>query len=108
VAEDESEDPAPPARDDVAKPARVDEVPKLPRGKGLRWVWADLFRIGFLVTLLVAVIVLRKDCAKGVATFYEAFSPPPDAGALPLVPQDLRRLTPEEIERMFPDRDAGR
>jgi hypothetical protein len=41
-----------------------------------------LWRIAFLVVLLVALIVLRKPCSEGVAGFIGNFGPPAaDAGA---------------------------
>jgi hypothetical protein len=43
----------------------------------MRWVWADLFRLGFFAILLVAIVVLRKDCAEGAARFFTSFEAEP-------------------------------
>jgi len=89
----------------------LDPVPKLPRDKSLRWMWNDVFRIAFLVLMLVAVITLKDQCAGGVGKFIGSFEPPdaglvPDVGLAPpgweLVPADQ-----VDIKKMFPSGDAG-
>jgi hypothetical protein len=40
-----------------------------------------LFRIGLLLVLLVMLLVLRGPCSQGVASFFDNFAPPVDAGA---------------------------
>jgi len=89
--------------DKPVREADLDPVPKLPRGKMFRFVWADLFRIGFLLTMLVAVIANRDSCSQGVAKFIGAFEPPPDAApAAPAIPPGYELLTPERVEELFP------
>ncbi len=56
-------------------------VPRLPRGKGTRFSTMSMFRIAMLGMLLVAVLVMRKPCADGVAKFIGGFEQKPDAGA---------------------------
>lgn len=81
-----------------------DEVPKLPRGKGLRLRPADLFRIGMVAVLLLCVLALGQPCADSVAGFVDSFAPPPDAAP----EMKLERLTDDEIRSRFPaDPDAG-
>jgi hypothetical protein len=88
-----------------------DDVPRLPRGKGLRLRTADVARIAMVGLLLVCIVVLGRPCASGVAGFVDSFSPAPDAGpAAPAVEDmQLERLTEEEIRRRFPgdEADAG-
>ena len=85
-----------------------DDVPRLPRGKGLRLRTSDVARIGMVALLLVCIVVLGRPCASGVAGFVDSFSPVPDAG--PATEElHLERLTEEEIRRRFPgdQPDAG-
>jgi hypothetical protein len=88
-----------------------DDVPRLPRGKGLRLRSTDVARIGMVALLLVCIVVLGRPCASGVAGFVDSFSPAPDAGpAAPATEElQLERLTEEEIRRRFPgdEADAG-
>jgi hypothetical protein len=81
-----------------------DQVPRLPRGKGLRMRSGDFVRIAMFATLLVMVLALGRPCASGVAGFVDSFSPPPDAAAPAPAIQELQleRLTDEEIKRRFP------
>jgi hypothetical protein len=88
-----------------------DDVPRLPRGKGLRLRPSDVARIGMVALLLVCIVVLGRPCASGVAGFVDSFSPAPDAG--PAAPpaageMQLERLTEEEIRRRFPNDEAWR
>jgi hypothetical protein len=44
-------------------------VPKLPRGRGLKFSGPELFRIAMTLVSLVGVIVLAKPCANSVSNF---------------------------------------
>lgn len=93
------------------EPAEKDEqepIPKLPRGRFFsKLTLLDLFRIGLFAILLVAVLMMRKPCADGVANLFDMLAGPPDAGP------ELRyeRLTDEELRERLgappPGRDAG-
>jgi hypothetical protein len=87
-----------------------DDVPRLPRGKGLRLRTADVARIAMVALLLICIVVLGRPCASGVAGFVDSFSPPPDAGALPAPAasddMQLERLTEDEIKKRFPSDEA--
>ena len=48
-------------------------VPKLPRGRGLKFSGPELFRIAITIALLVAVVVLTKPCSHAVSTFVMGF-----------------------------------
>ncbi|RMH39403.1 MAG: hypothetical protein D6689_16650 [Deltaproteobacteria bacterium] len=98
----------------------LDPVPRLPRGRSMRWVWADLFRIAFLAIMLVAVVVLKNDCAEGVSRFIGSFEPPTDAPPAarspapaardPNLPADWQLVPADEVDlrAMFPAAaDAG-
>lgn len=89
-----------------------DDVPRLPRGRGIHVRGRQLVRIGMLAALLVAIAVFGRPCADGVSDFIVSFSPPP---AVPTGPAELgrgevRRLTDDEIRARFPsliEADAG-
>jgi hypothetical protein len=59
----------------VADPTPDDSepVPKLPRGRGMRFSGVELFRIAITLALLVAVVVLTKPCSHAVSTFVMGF-----------------------------------
>jgi hypothetical protein len=91
----------------VAKPTNDDDVPKLPRGRGLSFSFAEILRILVVATALIALLVLQKPCAKSVSQFVTGFGPKdagvgatapvaPDAGAIP--PGVILRadMTPEQ------------
>jgi hypothetical protein len=48
-------------------------VPKLPRGRGLKFSGVELFRIAITLALLVAVVVLTRPCSHAVSTFVMGF-----------------------------------
>jgi hypothetical protein len=79
-----------------------------------RWLWNDVFRIAFLVIMLVAVVVLRDDCATGISRFMGTFEAPADAGPPaevppPPVPEGWELVPADQVdlEKMFPSGDAG-
>jgi hypothetical protein len=50
-----------------------DEVPKLPRGRGIKLAGPELFRIAVTAISLVAVIVLARPCGDAVGKFVGSF-----------------------------------
>jgi hypothetical protein len=48
-------------------------VPKLPRGRGMKFSGVELVRIAMMLGLLIALIVLTKPCSKAVSTFVMGF-----------------------------------
>lgn len=50
-----------------------DEVPRLPRGRGLRLSGPDLMKIAMLAAGLVALIVLQRPCSDSVAKLVTSF-----------------------------------
>ncbi|HEX4451325.1 MAG TPA: hypothetical protein VH143_10670 [Kofleriaceae bacterium] len=48
-------------------------VPKLPRGRGLKFSGVELSRIAITLALLVALVVLTKPCSHAVSTFVMGF-----------------------------------
>jgi hypothetical protein len=44
-------------------------VPKLPRGRGMKFSKPELFRIGFTLITLIGVVVLAKPCANSMSGF---------------------------------------
>ncbi len=94
----------------------LDPVPKIPRSWGLRWVWNDIFRIAFLVLMLVVVVVMKDECAQGVSNFMGAFDTPADAAGTPgpnpnapLVPEgwELKSIDEIDLEKMFPEHEQA-
>jgi hypothetical protein len=63
----------PPAPGNVAEPAPDDEVPKLPRGRGLRLSVPQLVRIAGTLLLLVFLIAMQRPCADAVSKFVTGF-----------------------------------
>ncbi len=107
MSETDTDRPADDAPSRAVRKGDVDPVPVLPRGRGMRWLWSDLFRIAFLLIMLVALIATRQQCADGVARFMGSFDPV-DAGAPadPPVPEGYELLTPERAAELFGP-DAG-
>lgn len=68
-----------------------------------------MIRIAMFLTLLYAVIVMRKPCADGVGRFVGGFDSPPDAG--PRIPSErypgYELLTAEEALKRWPDAPDG-
>ena len=54
---------------DSQPPADIESVPRLPRGRGLKFSRPELLRIGMLLITLVGVIVLTRPCADAVSGF---------------------------------------
>jgi hypothetical protein len=50
-----------------------DDVPHLPRGRGIRLSRPDLIKIAMTAAMLVALIVLQKPCADSVAHLVTSF-----------------------------------
>ena len=50
-----------------------DDVPRLPRGRGIKLSRPELFRIAMTLILLVAVILFTKPCANAVSGFVTSF-----------------------------------
>ena len=60
------------------------DVPKLPRGKGIRLAGPQVVRIGMFAALLVAVIVLARPCGDAVETYFQTLEETvPDAAPAP-------------------------
>jgi hypothetical protein len=98
-------------------------VPKLPRGRGMKFSGVELFRIATTLGLLIALIVLTKPCSKAVSTFVMGFDgsaakPSGSAAAgsnaigsdlIPLRGLDETQLkaTVERAQHRRPGKDAG-
>ena len=84
--------------DDASEP-----VPKLPRGRGMKFSGPEMFRIAITIALLVAVVVLTKPCSHAVSTFVMGFdgsAKPPVVnngfGSAELIP--LRGLNEQQLK----------
>lgn len=89
----------------------IDEpVPKLPRGRGLKFSGPELFRIALTLVTLIGVIVLTRPCAHAVSGFVTSFEgsasdkqmPKPGNVDVPAPEQQMETLRPgmtdEEIK----------
>ena len=65
-----SQDPAP---EPTAEPSADEPVPRLPRGRGMRFSRPELLRIAGLVILLVFLVVAQRPCADAVSRFVTSF-----------------------------------
>ncbi|HEX7702170.1 MAG TPA: hypothetical protein VF403_15640 [Kofleriaceae bacterium] len=72
------------------------DVPKLPRGRGLKFSVPEIFRILITLSLLVALIVLAKPCSRSVSKFVMGFGSGSGtgSGSGSAKPDPYERLTP--------------
>lgn len=71
------------------------DVPKLPRGKGVTLSGAQWMRIAMTATTLIALLALRGPCSEGAGRFVTSFGTPPPAGDLGGSAPDGPVATPE-------------
>lgn len=82
-----------------------EEVPKLPRGRGMKLSTPELVRIAMTLAFLVAVVVMTKPCSSAVSTFVMGFgsgSGSARAGSGSLK-DPYERLTPGMSEQQVKD-----
>jgi hypothetical protein len=53
--------------------ATDEPVPKLPRGRGMKFSGPEMFRIGLTLVTLIGVVVLMRPCANAVSGFVTSF-----------------------------------
>jgi hypothetical protein len=75
---DDAERTKPPA---APAPHDNDDVPRLPRGRGLRLSPPQLVRIAATVALLVFLIMMQRPCANSVSKFVTGFGSSADRGS---------------------------
>jgi hypothetical protein len=87
----------------VAEPRDTDDsdVPKLPRGRGIKLGTAELFRIAITIAFLVAVIMLTKPCSNAVSTFVVGFGSGSGSGSAAGSGSGSAKIDP--YERLTPD-----
>jgi hypothetical protein len=92
--------------------ATDEPVPKLPRGRGMKFSGPEMFRIGLTLVTLIGVIVLMRPCANAVSGFVTSFDgsgsakqqqmPKPGTVDMPRDDQQYEQLkpgmTPEQIK----------
>jgi hypothetical protein len=65
-------------------PEPADEpVPKLPRGRGLKFSGPEIFRILMTLVALIGVLVLARPCATSVSNFVMGYSGSDTASKMP-------------------------
>jgi hypothetical protein len=98
-----------------------DEVPKLPRGKGLTLSSGQMMRIGMTLVTLLAIVVLRRPCSDAVGRFVTTFGGPTPNGtsaapiaapgspvAAPAAVPSARPIAPAPVyERLTPSMTDG-
>jgi len=57
----------------AAKLAAEDDVPKLPRGRGIRLSGVQLVRIAGTAAVLVVLLLMQRPCSRAVSTFVTSF-----------------------------------
>jgi hypothetical protein len=72
----------PPGVSDTDGVTGDDEVPKLPRGRGLRLSRTQLARIAMTLALLVLLVMTQRPCADAVSSFVTGFGDQGSAGAV--------------------------
>jgi hypothetical protein len=86
------------------------DVPRLPRGRGIRLAGPQMVRIVMFAALLVAIIVLARPCGDAVETYFESLDPPAlDAAPAPKAPDPYEGkyheikpgMTEQEIEQVI-------
>ncbi|HUJ62732.1 MAG TPA: hypothetical protein VLX92_29720 [Kofleriaceae bacterium] len=83
-----------------SSPSSDDEVPKLPRGRGMKLSTAELFRIVLTLAMLIAIIALARPCGNAVSNFVMGFGTGTDQPASKLP-------RPDNVEVVAPKPDAG-
>ena len=54
-----------------------EEIPRLPRGRGIKLSRPEMFRIAIMLLVLIAVITMTKPCANAVSNFVTSFDNKP-------------------------------
>ena len=80
----EGDAPVEPA-DPVTAGATGDDVPRLPRGRGIRLSRPELLRVAGLAALLVFLVVTQRPCADAVSKFVTSFGD--EGSAKPRIPR---------------------
>lgn len=90
----------------MTKPEPEEVVPKLPRGRGIKFSGGELFRIGMTIVTLVGVVVLTKPCASAVSGFVTGMDRK-GSGEPNTIPKpgtvDIPSATPAEFEQLSPN-----
>jgi hypothetical protein len=80
----------------------ADDVPKLPRGRGLKYSRAELFRIALLVITLIGVVLMARPCANAMTDFVMGFEEQDSSTTMPR-PGTVDRPEAQQFEQLSPD-----
>jgi hypothetical protein len=81
----------------------ADDVPKLPRGRGLKYSRPELFRVALLVITLVGVVLMARPCANAMTDFVMGFEEQDRAKTMPRPGTVDRPAEPQQFEQLSPD-----
>jgi hypothetical protein len=83
----------------------IDEpVPKLPRGRGMKFSGPEIFRILLTLATLVGVVVLARPCANAVSGFVTSFDGSETGNRMPKPGNvDVPAPAPPQMEVLRPD-----
>lgn len=84
-----------------ASDAGDEAVPKLPRGRGLKFSRAELFRIFLTGITLVALIIMARPCADAVSGFVMGLEDEPGKQSMPK-PATVDQPVPQQFEQLRP------
>lgn len=94
----------------MARPTPDPDVPRLPRGRGVKVGPAHIFRILMVAGMLVMILVMRRPCADAIGNFVAQFDTP-DAGVTEPKAKDPyagKYMSEEEFRKTLDQaRDAG-
>ncbi|MGE5186873.1 MAG: hypothetical protein ACM31C_32705 [Acidobacteriota bacterium] len=79
-----------------------DEIPKLPRGRGLKLSGPEIFRILLTFGMLVAILVLAKPCGDAVSKFVMHFDNGSAASAMPSIGSSRERSGAGQVDKPAP------
>lgn len=82
--------------------ADLDEVPKLPRGRGLKFSKPEMLRIGLTLITLIGVIMMTGPCANAVSGFVTGFDDKGSASSSMPKPGTVDQPQPAQFEEIRP------
>ena len=89
----------------------ADDVPKLPRGRGIRLSRVQLVRIVGTAAMLAVLLLMQRPCSRAVSNFVTSFDARGSGAHVPAIPArgsgSARSQAPESGVRAGPGSDAS-